>query len=147
VSGEMAALALLLLARVLQCLNHALRQFLGIGMLSPYLRLSGRKGQGIVSYKQHSCDFDAGSPISQFAWRSDHTARTISTDNLGTGCSRAFFFDRPYHGKRPVPRFTVLVVISSVAHLPANGSDACLTPKWPWTPPLRTVLLQGTKET
>jgi hypothetical protein len=34
VSGEMAALTLLLLARVLQCLNHALRQFLGIGMLS-----------------------------------------------------------------------------------------------------------------
>jgi hypothetical protein len=29
----------------------------------------------------------------------------------------------------------------------ANGSDACLTPKWPWTLPLRTVVLEGTKET
>jgi hypothetical protein len=35
VPGEMAALTLLLIARVLQCLNHALGQFLGIGMLSP----------------------------------------------------------------------------------------------------------------
>ena len=28
------------------------------------------------------------------------------------------------------------------------AAQACLTPKWPWTLPLRTVvLLQGTKET